>query len=902
MTLKLQDKNTSGLKRIIMINSGQSDYVELNIGNSLHLVGDNGVGKSMILSTIQFILIDDWRSGKMKLSKGALKPKKFYFPTTSSYIIFETEDTSGLRTLFVLHGKGLTNQYDFEKWIIQGCWYDSNLFINKDKEGKISPCSWGEVKRNLEAESNTPMRKMTTPERVKFLTDYLGWLPKKGLQKQFANLYLQFLKLGSIKHRELAELIVASSLEKDMKKEIDVQESFAPTWNKIRDIRAKLTTLKDNIENLQKIIDVDSSVKLRLDKLRERWYELNPNINKWYSDSKKDGDEIDLILSNMDKLKKEINEEMNNKESERDICSRDQAIKSKDASTLIENKIFAESFDADENEKTIQNLDNKIAQLTSLIVGGKQYDLSELIAKETELNEQISENTTFLKEYQETLDYNLRSIGITQEKLQNAFRILDPNSLKRKGAISDKERAIGLIDQLDSSISKPNMAVYEGIKFELGRVQELPHIDAISIKLESDNKELLRIKSLIGAANKKKEYEEQVKAMQEKTFIAKQEHLKFDNWETSGKDKLEILERELEDLEVMLSELDNQLKEIKDRNSNLNSEEAELLKKEEELKQREKLREKFLQCQTDLQITKIPNLKMSNLVENIPLEINRISQDSKTLASKMELQSRDIELAKTKLQHIVRGVTDQDFITEAKDKIQGYDKSQKTLDNLFNDLLINISSQASGLSTSLRYVERTVKKLNTELGKKTITHLDEINIKFERKDSIVKGLQSVSELTSFSKFDNSMESNTEYKTLKKILEESQRIDLINLFSITVYVRKPGDRELRKIGNIDDSGSEGTKTAIKCHLMMLIMDMMLGKKRSKLPLFLDEIGTLGDLNYKQIVDMATSLNFQILTASPKAVEFVEKQHLVVGYGEGKRLRIFPNHYHGEILEE
>jgi hypothetical protein len=146
-----------------------------------------------------------------------------------------------------------------------------------------------------------------------------------------------------------------------------------------------------------------------------------------------------------------------------------------------------------------------------------------------------------------------------------------------------------------------------------------------------------------------------------------------------------------------------------------------------------------------------------------------------------------------------------------------------------------------------------------------------------------------------------MENNTEYKTLKKVLEESQRIDLINLFSITVYIRKPGDSELRRIGNIDDSGSEGTITAIKCHLMMLIMDMMLGKKRSKLPLFLDEIGTLGDLNYKQIVDMATSLNFQILTASPKAVEFVEKQHLVVGYGKGKRLRIWPNYYHGEILE-
>lgn len=901
MTLKLQDKDTSGLKRIIMINSGQSDYVELEVGGSLHLVGDNGVGKSMILSTIQFIMIDDWRSGKMKLSKGALKPKKFYFPNTNSYIIFETEDTSGLRTLFVFKGKGLTNQYDIEKWIIQGCWYDSNLFINKDQNGKISPCPWGDVKRNLESASNTPMRKMSTSERVKFLTDYLGWLPKKGLQKQFSNLYLQFLKLGSIKHRELAELIIASSLEKDMRTEIDVQESFAPTWNKIRDMKAKLTTLSDNIHALQKIIDDDLTLNSRLEKLQKRWYNLNPNVGKWYADSKVDSDEINLKLSNMDTLKQEIEEEISKKNEERDVHLREQAIKKKEYDGLVENKKFAESFDVKENENIIKTLDDEVARLTSLIEGGKQYDLKELLAKEKELNEQIEENTIFLEENQQTLDHNLRSIGLSQEQLQNAFRVLDPNSLKRKGTISDQLKAISLIEKLDASVTEANLAIFEGITFELGRIPKLPNIEAITIKLASDQKELLRIGNLIEAGNKKKEYEELIETMKSDIFQAKQNRLKFRDWENRGKQELTNLEKILADLNLLLIELDKILKEARGRKSNLKSVEDDLLQKKKELEQRETLRTIFLECQTDLRISSIPNIEFSDSVENISREINRISADSKALASDIELQSKDIELAKTKLQHVVRGVTDQEFIAEAKDKIQGYEKSQKALDNLFTDLLINISSKASGLSTSLRYVERTVNKLNTEIGKKTITHLDEIKIKFERRDSIVEGLQSVSELTSFSKFDKTMENNTEYKTLKKVLEESQRIDLINLFSITVYIRKPGDSELRRIGNIDDSGSEGTITAIKCHLMMLIMDMMLGKKRSKLPLFLDEIGTLGDLNYKQIVDMATSLNFQILTASPKAVEFVEKQHLVVGYGKGKRLRIWPNYYHGEILE-
>ena len=97
---------------------------------------------------------------------------------------------------------------------------------------------------------------------------------------------------------------------------------------------------------------------------------------------------------------------------------------------------------------------------------------------------------------------------------------------------------------------------------------------------------------------------------------------------------------------------------------------------------------------------------------------------------------------------------EQEFIAEANDKIKGYEKSQQALDKLFTDLLINISSKASGLSTSLRYVKRTVDRgINAEIGKKTITHLDEIKIKFEPRDSIVESLQSVSELTSFSRFD-----------------------------------------------------------------------------------------------------------------------------------------------------
>ena len=106
-----QKMKTDGLVRIIMIKSGQADYVEIEPHSSVHLVGDNGIGKSMILATIQFLMIDDWNRGKMKLSNGALKHKEFYFPSAKSYVIFELESLEGVRHLYVIRGMGKTNNF-----------------------------------------------------------------------------------------------------------------------------------------------------------------------------------------------------------------------------------------------------------------------------------------------------------------------------------------------------------------------------------------------------------------------------------------------------------------------------------------------------------------------------------------------------------------------------------------------------------------------------------------------------------------------------------------------------------------------------------------------------------------------------------------------------------------------
>ena len=123
-----------------------------------------------------------------------------------------------------------------------------------------------------------------------------------------------------------------------------------------------------------------------------------------------------------------------------------------------------------------------------------------------------------------------------------------------------------------------------------------------------------------------------------------------------------------------------------------------------------------------------------------------------------------------------------------------------------------------------------------------------------------------------------------------------------MFNLDLYIKKPGDHERRKIDSIDRSGSEGQITAIKSHLLMILLSEVLGKERARIPIFLDETGKLGSTNYKQILDMSAEVGIQIMTASPSPVEFAEIQHAIVGYGPENRLRIRPKQYWSSIMNE
>lgn len=896
-----QKTKTDGLVRIIMIKSGQADYVEIEPHSSVHLVGDNGIGKSMILATIQFLMIDDWNRGKMKLSNGALKHKEFYFPSSKSYVIFELESLEGVRHLYVIRGMGKTNNFEIEKWAAEGCWYDEGIFIeNKDGESNVRP--WDEIRDNLLKESSNLQKISNKQERIRLLKNWMGWFGKSNLGEDFSDLYLKFLKLGSIKETELKKHIISSAVPENMTTRIDISEDYSRTWREIVGERENLRVIKSLEDKLTKLITKYDNLTGRKLQLLQRWINLEKATQKWSEDAEEDSKllnkkrkEIEVELESVKLDKRKIDAELDaNKE---DIIRKEESIK-----TLRITESFAENFDLDKSTNKRNDLQKEFDLLSSKI--GAIENLTEEIIKRN-INrlekDKIKLNRIVFKQAS-TLLASIKESSIENSHVVNAFRIINPDLLHSEGSLEDESKAKNWIKSLNDSING-SIAEINGISIEVGEPIALDlSLEDAKLELDECIKELDEWNEKFLAYSDSIPYVTKRETIREEIAQIGIDISKYNTWINKGKNQLD----ESLSLYQELNNLNNELQ--KKKSTNLQRKET-IDKQLEDINRRlsefENVNDtlmKYRDISNLIKIDSVPN------AENLDFEadqlvgmISQLHADCTDYYRDENAFSTDFHKIQASSSHSISGIERDDFIEEAREKISGLETLQKNVQDLWFELSNNISGTAGDLMKSLREVERKVTSINSNLRKKKITNIEEIHLDIDKNDTKVKAIIKASSGHALMNFATK-EHQTHFREMDKLFQERPRIELIDLFNLDLYIKKPGDPERRKIGSIDRSGSEGQITAIKSHLLMILLSEVLGKERSRIPIFLDETGKLGSTNYKQILDMSAEVGIQIMTASPSPVEFAEIQHAIVGYGVDNRLRIRPKQYWSSITSE
>jgi len=78
------------LKKMVMINSGNFNFLDLNLETNLFISGDNGTGKTTVIRAIQYLFGGD--SQKLGISRDKKSFKEFYFAYENSYIFYVFEE------------------------------------------------------------------------------------------------------------------------------------------------------------------------------------------------------------------------------------------------------------------------------------------------------------------------------------------------------------------------------------------------------------------------------------------------------------------------------------------------------------------------------------------------------------------------------------------------------------------------------------------------------------------------------------------------------------------------------------------------------------------------------------------------------------------------------------------
>ena len=889
MMFGLREFKKSGLSRLIMINSGVSDYVEILPQESTHLVAENNIGKTSILACLQFLLIDDFN--RMIFPKNPRDTQDFYFPSQSSMIIFEIRDLEGTEHLVIFRGNGLANQKRYSRWIISGH-YEKAMFLESLDENSIRPRFWEDIVAYASRQHRI-VNEYSASELKKQLRKNPRWLPtKEGLQQRNFTTVLKTLNtLGDVRDKTLKQVLL--DLNDDLETSMDFAKEYGHVWSDFQERRGAHVRIEQDLASIKKTKTVFAEEIVLNEKIIQSLKEIGPEIESLYSDTEmrkitiqKEIDLADESKNAVDLNAESIEHKLSSKLSQ--IGAEERTIEqlSVDESWAKTNDLNLLTSHAESQEEMLHNMKTRLndAKLD-------EYESSRSIETIiTNLETEIKEYKSVLEGSENTLYSKLHDLKFAQDP----WKFLNPKLLLKPGDLTDSDKAKSFLDNISKSMVNDSID-YNGLKIHgLNTLEGTPFLDdpeELTKILKIKNKELIslkqRLKDILDYENVKKQFE----VIRKVSKHADQELARMKSWLEKGSIKLnstkEILSKLKEEVAVLKEEqlivgkeitrLQRVLKELRTKRENLLTETNDIIA-----------------LWSELHADYLPNIAFQRSTVTITLDLfSRLKQVE--IASKAHgrvrrrLSSLREELIP--LQLLIGNPTRNEFLPMLFMRAENLSLEKDNLDKEWQHLVTNMSSKASNLKQSLNALNNEINEINRRFRKINVSNLDDFSVEFNEHSTDISLIEDIAGLTKLSAWDSNSQDAIE--SLGKQVLNSSTINIANLFSISFKVTK-NEQETQLIRNIDDAGSTGTGVILKAVLLMILLRKTLGntKRTISIPIYIDEVGTLGSKNYEQILSVAKDLNFQIFTASPKSVETADVVYPLLGGRIRDRLFLTP----------
>ena len=873
-----------GPSKLIAIRSGSYDYAEVELGNSIQLVGPNNAGKTTLINTLQFLYLDN-RNQMVFGDHDAEATREYYFPDHYSYLLFECQGPKGIYILG-WRGQSKASGGDPIRFTYDGG-YDMSDFLTADDHVADPKTVLAKLEQRNYRELREPQaHREAILVATKGESNGLGIVHLTEVERyaHFKEILKNLLSLRSIDQHEMKRSLLMLASIPPNKPALEANRLMTEEFERIRDRRMKLNTLKSERERLEKYIAM-SDVRMTLEaRLAHVYGDLMEKRRKAHDHNKH---VKEAIVAKQDALEKE---KVSTAEILKDLDEKIAELAGfkgraeGDLARIADLGAGMEQFVENLEREALVNAKERLTALARQLGNAQEADRQRTARSLAEVTGRVANTEKAIANFDKALITELRET-LKDEEVRGLSKLFNLDLLKlpvEKGSVELKKRK--QIDTLLKSIAE--------------NITDDKYADALMTLPLPDNshawKELVDVKalkkSLTDLKADQQRLQQLMEAIENREQIAKerttvQEECDAHVETLSRWERLQVERHEEPRLKKRLAEVSkekagSEAKRLETRKL-LDELSAKLYEQRTALNQEDDRFNRLLRLMEQCIAPPDPSAKSKD-----PMAVPSDPEDAIALYHKMTLEfstmSRDMDQLRSKIENVLKsdiiGATEQETIRLIKEQIEGLPTFEEALrkdwDNYLHLLRANFANVLNGLTD----IKNAAEKLNRRFSKVSVSNLESLRMDVMDQSDLVGPLKELAETDHTGLFDSSSKLDAAYQSFRNKLSERITLNYGDLFTLRFTVTTQGGRT-HSYDNLQVE-SHGTAITIKVLFNLLVLRSMLKedpKQRSPLsrvPFFLDEIHSLDATNRAAVLRMSRDLGFMAITAAPEPVSEVD----------------------------
>lgn len=874
----------SGPRRLILIQSGKYDYAELDLTQSFQLVGVNGLGKTALISTLQYLYIDsqrDMRFGQHSTDDS----RRFYFRSDSSFILFECETPLGVITVGA-RSLGPTAGYELQRFAWNGGFHRDDFIAENGR-----PKNWDEVRPRLGikelriiADSIDLRRLLGAVDEETTSTWGLVPLAEAKDYPRFRQTFQRLLQLRDIRQDDLKHLLADCAKLGPSQREIDLAKDFEKELGRIERDRTevkRLTAARPSVEEIRKLFDKEVSARGQAHAGVKELHRRHAGYAKWFKD---ETDALHQVIKAA--REKEDALKIEKQELQRQIqAASEETGKISERIRLITlgRERFA-SFIPEFEAQACTQLGDEVANLEERLRNIPLETIETLTAQLTSKQAELSRQKLALDRLADLFVTWLRD-RIPKEEVARLGALMNRNVLI---SVMDEQIQVlneaDLIDRLRKVAAQCDVRGYSddtvSIEFPRGAIadaSEAGNKEKLEASIRSLEREIARLERDIETVKNAEPFRLRLKEAGV-AYKAKLKYIATYEEFCEEAEKADEYSSQLESQAKRIAELGNRMGQVESDHAGVRSQaQAAIDKFNDVTGEQDEIRKHAANMPTADGDDPGPTPLSIHFIESLPqslLETFRVVRqkcaDGKSLArelnDKMSLLDRDFVNAS--FLYDTSGQVETK-LTQLEVQIASLQERTQNIEHRWTAVLSDAKRCFHTLLKSLDAVHKEVRKLNGELSEIEFSSLASVRLE------VVQNSAAVSEYERHAKdsnqpslFDTAEEADQKLSQFRRVLESRPKLSLHDLYSLRCEViRKDGQKNF--YDDFDAVESTGTTIVLKVTLNLLVLRDLLLPGKARIPFYLDEVHALDRQNFGNILQLSEKLGFIGVYAAPTA---------------------------------